>query len=42
MSKRCGVFPSYHTDLGGRCVRYIACAASDHTKDPKCPAKGQK
>jgi len=41
-SNQCGVFPSYTVDDNGKCSRYISCNISDHTKNPKCPAKGGK
>jgi len=42
MSERCPILPNYHTDKGGRCPRYITCGIQERTKDPRCPARGQK
>jgi len=42
LSKQCGVFVSYQVDRNGKCGRYIACNIAEHTKNPKCPAKGGK
>jgi hypothetical protein len=39
---RCGLFANHQIDGNGRCGRYAACNMADHTKDPKCPAKGGK
>jgi len=42
LSEKCNVLHSYQTDNMGKCVRYIACNKSENTKNPKCPANGQK
>ena len=41
-ANQCGVFVSYQVDKNGRCGRYISCSIEDHTKDPRCPARGGK
>jgi hypothetical protein len=42
MSKKCGILPSYTIDAQNKCKKYTECTMTDRTKDPKCPAKGQK
>ncbi|MDH5201588.1 MAG: hypothetical protein OEW93_11915 [Candidatus Bathyarchaeota archaeon] len=42
MSQRCPIHPNYHTDKAKRCPRYISCNIQGLTKDPRCPATGQK
>jgi len=41
-ANRCRLFANHQIDNNGRCGRYAACNMADHTKDPKCPAKGGK
>ena len=41
-ANRCGLFANHQIDGNGKCGRYAACHMADHTKDPKCPAKGGK
>ena len=42
MSKKCPILPNYYTDNNGKCVRYFVCSMQGRTKDPRCPAKGQR
>ena len=42
MSQRCPILPNYHTDGQKRCIRYMICNIQERTKDPRCPARGQK
>ena len=41
-SNQCGIFVGYQVDRNGKCGRYIACNIAEHTKSPKCPARGGK
>jgi hypothetical protein len=41
-TSRCGLFVNHQIDSNGKCGRYVACHMVDHTRDPKCPAKGGK
>ena len=40
--KQCGIMPSYTVDAQNKCKKYAICTMDDRTKDPRCPAKGQK
>jgi len=42
MSQKCPILPNYYTDNIGKCVRYFVCGMQGRTKDPRCPARGQR
>jgi len=42
LSRRCPIFPNYHTMKDGRCDRYFQCGLQGWSKDQRCPAKKMK
>ena len=42
MRQKCSILPNYFTDNNSKCARYFVCSLQGRTKDPQCPAKGQK